>query len=100
MRSAEWRVLLGEEEPVPLATLPVVAPLALAVAAPTGALLLEPLLLRGLHVRHVLAILPENAAPVHLAPKALECTINVFVVSNFNTNSQRGSLLEKSGFGM
>jgi len=85
---------------MPLAALPVVAPLALAVAAPTGAFFLEPLLLRGLHVRHVLAVLPKNAAPVHLTPETLECTINVFVVSNLNTNSQRESLLEESGFGM
>jgi len=81
-----------------LPALAVVTPLALAVAPPAGLLLLEPLLFRRLHVRHVLPVLLQNATPIYLAPEAFECTINVFVVSNLNTNSQRGSLLGKSVF--
>jgi hypothetical protein len=71
---------------------------ALAVAPAACLFLLEPLLLRRLHVRHVLPVLLQNAAPVYLTPEALECTINVFVISNLYTNSQRGSLLEKFGY--
>jgi hypothetical protein len=68
------------------------------VTPPAGLLLLEPFLLRRLHVRHVLPVLLQNAAPVYLAPEAFERAINVFVVSNLYTNSQRGSLLEESGY--
>lgn len=78
----------------------VVAPLTFAVTTATRLLLLEALLFRRLHVRHVLAILPKNAAPVHLTPKALERAIDGLVISYLYTNSQRESLLEKSRFGI
>jgi len=81
-----------------LLALPVVAPLPLAVAPPAGPLLFEPLLLRGLHVGHVLPILLQHTTPVHLTPEALERAINVFVVSDFYTNSQGRSLRREFGF--
>lgn len=83
-----------------LAALPIVASLALAVPTPTRFLLLQAFLLRRLHVRHILAVLAENAAPIHLPSEAFECAIDRLVISYLNTNSQRKSLLEKSDFGM
>jgi hypothetical protein len=66
-------------------------PLAFAVTPAARLLALKPLLFRRLHVRHILTVLPENTAPVYLAAKPLECTVDRFVASNFNTNSQSRS---------
>jgi len=81
-----------------LQALPVVATLPFTVAPSTRPLLFQPLLLRGLHIGHVLPILLQHATPVHLTPKALQRTVNVFVVSDFYTNSQGRSLRREFGF--
>ena len=81
----------SRDDPDPLLPLAVLA----AVTVPTAARLLraKPLLLRRLHVRHVLAELAQHAAPVYLTAKALERAVNRFVSSYFNTNSQNESPL-------
>lgn len=100
LRSAQgWRVRRsGPRGSMALPALAIIAPLSLTVTTPPRLLFLEPFLLRRLHVRHVLTVLPENATPVHLPSEAFECTINGLVVSNLYTYSQRGSLLRESGF--
>jgi len=80
-----------------LQALSVVAPLLLAVATPPRTLLFHAFLFRGLHVRHVLPVLLQHTTPIHLTPEALEGTINVFVVSDFDTNSQGRSLRREFG---
>jgi len=72
-----------------LLPLPVLAPV--AVATPARFLRTEPLLLRRLHVRHVLAVLAKHTASVNLTAEALECAVDRFVSSYFNTNSQNKS---------
>lgn len=66
-----------------------------AVAVPTaaGLLLLQPLLFRRLQVRHILTVLPQHTAPVHLAAKPLQGAIDGLVVAYFYTYSQSGSLV-------
>ncbi len=81
-----------------LQALPVVAALPFAVAASTRPFFFKPLLLRGLHIGHVLPVLLQHATPVHLTTETLERAINVFVVSDFYTNSQGRSLRREFGF--
>ena len=81
-----------------LLELPVVASLLFAVAAAPRPLRIEALLFRGLHVRHVLPVLLQHTTAVDLTPEALESTINVFIVSDFDTNRQGRSLRREFGF--
>ena len=81
----------GRDDPNPLLPLAVLAAIAVATAA--RLLRAKPLLLRRLHVRHVLAKLTQHAAPVYLAAKALERAVDRFISSYFNTNSQNKSPL-------
>jgi hypothetical protein len=80
-----------------LLALPVVAPLLFAVTPAARPLFFETLLFRRLHVRHVLPVLLQHTTPIHLTPEAFEGTINVFVISDFDTNSQGRSLRREFG---
>jgi hypothetical protein len=75
--------------------LPLAVLAAVAVATPARLFGTKPLLLRWLHVCHVLPVFAQHAAAVHLATKALERAVDRFVSSYFNTNSQNKSPLEK-----
>jgi hypothetical protein len=89
-------------DPVPkcivfLEPLPIVPSLLLAVAPTARPLLFEAFLFRRLHVGHVLPVFLQYTTPIHLPPEAFESTINVFVIADFDTNSQGRSLRREFG---